>query len=67
MRRAWLFLVGVLWVASAVWSLPEAAKLRTQSAPPPADTAPYRDLIATYCVTCHNERLKTAGLARSLG
>src|ERR1041384_437974 len=29
-----------------------------------ADTpAPPRDLLDRYCVTCHNERLKTAGLA----
>ena len=28
-----------------------------------ADTSPARELVKTYCVTCHNERLKTAGLA----
>src|SRR5438270_6984470 len=29
-------------------------------APPQAD---YRNLINTYCVTCHNQKAKTAGLA----
>src|SRR6185436_3592662 len=24
---------------------------------------PYADLVGTYCVTCHNDRLKTAGLS----
>jgi mono/diheme cytochrome c family protein len=30
----------------------------------PANAAPrYREVLDTYCVTCHNQRLKTAGLA----
>ena len=29
-------------------------------APPQAD---YRNLINTYCITCHNQKTKTAGLA----
>jgi hypothetical protein len=33
------------------------------SLPSPASPTPTRALLATYCVTCHNERLKTAGLA----
>src|SRR5262245_34976723 len=33
------------------------------SAAAPASPAPARALLAKYCVTCHNERLKTAGLA----
>ena len=28
-----------------------------------APAAPARDLVATYCVSCHNERLKTGNLA----
>ena len=27
------------------------------------DTSPARALVKTYCVSCHNQRLKTAGLA----
>ena len=30
---------------------------------PPADAAAVRALLDRYCVTCHNERLRTAGLA----
>src|SRR5580658_4113435 len=33
--------------------------LNAQQAPPPA---PNRALLDTYCVTCHNQRAKTAGL-----
>ncbi len=32
-----------------------------QSVAPP--TNPARDLVTRYCVTCHNERVKTAGLS----
>ena len=34
--------------------------LNAQPAAPPAD--PHRALLDTYCVTCHNQRAKTAGL-----
>src|SRR5262245_21783549 len=33
------------------------------SAPAPASPTPTHALLSKYCVTCHNERLKTAGLA----
>ncbi len=37
------------------------------STPPGATSAtaatPARELVGTYCVTCHNERVKTANLA----
>jgi mono/diheme cytochrome c family protein len=29
----------------------------------PTATTPARELVTTYCVTCHNQRVKTAGLA----
>ncbi len=32
-----------------------------QAAPPP-NPAPPREVLDKYCVTCHNQRLKTAGL-----
>jgi mono/diheme cytochrome c family protein len=40
----------------------EAAR-QTQSAPEPAASASPRAVLDTYCVTCHNQRLRTAGLA----
>jgi hypothetical protein len=38
------------------------ASLGLTAAPPDA-AVPYREVIDKYCVTCHNQRLKTAGLA----
>jgi mono/diheme cytochrome c family protein len=44
--------------------LPVQALLPLQPIPPvqPGDPAPHRALIDRYCVTCHNDRVKTAGL-----
>src|SRR5215510_1652062 len=41
-------------------SLSSAASQQPSVAASPA--APYRALLDQYCVTCHNERAKTAGL-----
>ncbi len=32
------------------------------SSPPPSPASPYREVVNTYCVTCHNENLRTADL-----
>src|SRR3954447_8786163 len=45
---------AVVWIAAAVISL------SGQSAPSPS---PQRTLLDRYCVTCHNDRLKTANLS----
>ncbi len=37
-------------------------KKQESSIPAPADNSPQRALLNRYCVTCHNEKLKTAGL-----
>jgi mono/diheme cytochrome c family protein len=54
------------WAASVLWTVPQAAGPRAARVPqqpaashPPAD---YRAVLDKYCVTCHNERTKTAGL-----
>src|SRR5205814_309416 len=44
----------LVWIAASVISL------RGQSAPSPS---PQRTLLDRYCVTCHNDRLKTANLS----
>src|SRR5438105_8841250 len=36
---------------------------RTQPPAPPADAASLRGTLDRYCVACHNEKLRTAGLA----
>jgi hypothetical protein len=47
-------LVGILLVA--------AGSIYAQTAVTPDSAAAQRTLVNTYCVTCHNEKLKTGGL-----
>jgi mono/diheme cytochrome c family protein len=64
-RRGLFSVVVAAWIASAVWSdlsargLPAASQGRAASSS--ADPS-YRETLDRYCVTCHNQRLKTAGL-----
>ena len=54
-----LFLLFVAWVAMA----PAAAFGQSAgSSDAPPSVAPQRALLDRYCVTCHNEKLKTADL-----
>ncbi len=57
-------------VLAGVWSLQLQAAVPTGAgplaqgvAPPTVAAAPQRALLDRYCVTCHNERLNTGGLA----
>src|SRR5215471_13681368 len=43
-------------------SSPPAAKVQDSAAPVADPSAQYRAVLDRYCVTCHNEKLKTAGL-----
>ena len=65
-----LFIIAALWLGAVAWVFPQSA---APDVPGPAatparapsvnpDTGP-RAVVATYCTSCHNERLKTAGLA----
>src|SRR5687767_10134966 len=60
-RRAWILccLAGLL-AAGGFLSTSEA---RQQSAAIPLPPAAHRNVINRYCVSCHNESLKTGGLA----
>ncbi len=68
MRTRLLFLAVLTWVACAA-----GAVRVTAGAQPPSPTAAqsassaaqpdYGGVVTKYCVTCHNQRLKTAGLA----
>ena len=65
-RRALLAGTAVLWVAAAIATAPPAAGNR--EAPEPAQAAASRPIdvrqtLNTYCVTCHNARTVTGGLA----
>jgi mono/diheme cytochrome c family protein len=56
---------GIMMCASAtVWSAPQAAEGPASRPSSPAKAAAdYRPAIDKFCVTCHNQRLKTGGLA----
>src|SRR5437899_5612790 len=65
--RALVALLGVCVVVSAprvraradTWAAPSVA---VQTAAPATPSIPTGDILNKYCVTCHNSRLKTAGL-----
>ena len=51
---------GVLALAGFVGTL--GAQQGPSGAPAPAEAAPHNALVNRYCVSCHNNRTKTAGL-----
>src|SRR5579862_6002532 len=56
----------VLVAGAAIWVAAAATHVRAaspQTATPAAAPSAERTLVDKYCVTCHNQRLKTAGLA----
>ncbi|HEV8394420.1 MAG TPA: DUF1592 domain-containing protein [Vicinamibacterales bacterium] len=58
----------VVWGLSVAWAtqVPRALEQAAPARPPAPAAAPAADLKATldtYCVTCHNQRLKTGGLS----
>jgi hypothetical protein len=57
----------VLGLAAGLLAAVATSSITAQAGGPPAAgaqaaAAPSRDLLDKYCVTCHNERLKTGGL-----
>src|SRR4051794_27191202 len=48
---------------SASFALFAVTAFAFQAKPPGAAASPARELTAKYCVSCHNDKLKTAGLA----
>jgi mono/diheme cytochrome c family protein len=53
---------AVLVIAAAAWTyVPVGAAAQTSAAPPPFAAA--RTTLDQYCVGCHNDRLRTAGLS----
>ena len=62
MRRGTSLIIVVMWAVTAAWSTLQAAA--PQNTPPafPAAIQPFRALVDQYCVACHNQRLKTAGM-----
>ncbi len=59
MKRLSFITIGCCLLLSAGLASPRTPLL---SQAPVSASSPYRSLLDQYCVTCHNERLKTAGL-----
>jgi hypothetical protein len=60
---AYLAWVGAVCLVHANQSgVPETPGPQSQTRPTPTPASPARELVAKYCVTCHNERTKTANL-----
>ena len=57
--------IFVLFIGSCIASLSgvQTAARQTQSPPAPATFPSARAVLDKYCITCHNQRLLTAGLA----
>jgi hypothetical protein len=56
-----LLIVGALWLGAVTGVFPQSAGSGATNPAAPSVSAP-RDVIATYCTSCHNQRLRTAGL-----
>ena len=63
--RLGLVLGLVALAATLVGSAPKAAVRQTGASATPRPTAPstYQPVVEKYCVTCHNDRMKTGGLS----
>jgi hypothetical protein len=63
MRRSRLSIAVLsLWLGSVAWSVPKAAAPQVP-APAAAPASSEREVLDRYCVSCHNDRLKTSGLS----
>src|SRR5437773_12031878 len=63
MKRRLFVIAGAMWLASAGLSVVSAKGPQALPSTPPTDSAHYSGVVKQYCVTCHNDRLKTAGLS----
>ncbi len=61
MRRGGILALGLSgWMVAAL----SAMQAPASQSPPPTSSAPaIKDVVDTYCLTCHNQRLRTAGLS----
>lgn len=61
-----ILVASVLWIASLSVALPRAEAPQSTPARPASNAASAetldRSVVDKYCVTCHNQRLKTGGL-----
>jgi len=61
-KRASVLLGGIVWLGSALWTIPQAASPQAVAPAPQPPAVDYSAVFKQYCVTCHNDRMKTAGL-----
>jgi mono/diheme cytochrome c family protein len=54
---------ALVWLAAAAGQASAPQTPAGAGVPAPARANPARDLVGGYCVTCHNARVKTAGLS----
>jgi mono/diheme cytochrome c family protein len=57
------WLIGVALAGLALFASGSSSFRAAASQAPTAVPAPHQELVNQYCVTCHNQRAKTAGLA----
>src|SRR5712692_9048889 len=72
MQRTLMICVCIAWIGAICFeasrslhaSESQAATLQTPAPSAAAPATPARELVTKYCITCHNERVKTANLLR---
>ena len=63
MKRLIFVTAAAMWIASAGVSIVRATGVQAPSTSAPSPGTQYAAVVKQYCVTCHNDRLKTAGLS----
>jgi mono/diheme cytochrome c family protein len=62
--RTWIVALALIGsIAVALSGTRIGAQIQPAPAPVPAEAPGVRAVLDTYCITCHNQRLRTAGLA----
>jgi hypothetical protein len=56
-------LAAALSIAALAWCVPQARGLQDVPSTSDLSSSSSREVVDKYCVTCHNQRLKTAGLS----
>src|SRR2546421_5183939 len=67
MKRGLILLLGTgVWITAAISSVSQAAGPQASSSvasTTAANPSTYKSVVDKYCVSCHNERLKSGDLA----
>src|SRR5581483_7939791 len=65
MQVRWFVTFVGVWTAAVCFAATASMSATAQAGPSPQSggSTPAGDLVASYCVSCHNARLKTGNLA----